>query len=383
MDLRAEMMRRLGLGERMSDLCREYGISRKTGHKFQRRFESLGRAGLEDQSRTPLVMPNKTSSELVALILSERRAHSTWGGRKLKDVIEKRDHIQLPSAATVSKIIQRAGLAKPHKRRPRDATPRSELRVAAEPNDVWCIDYKGQFRLGDRSYCYPLTMTDQVSRYVLACEGMAAISDEAAVEVCIEVFREVGLPRAIRSDNGAPFASVGLGGLTKLSAFWLRLGISLDRTRPGHPEDNGQHERMHRTLKNETARPARANLLQQQQRFDEWRPEFNEVRPHEALGMKRPAEVYTSSTRPYPKKLPDLDYPRHDDVLRVNATGSVRIDGVGRFHVTRALTGQHIGVREELDGRWLVSFAHLDLGHVDRRKLSIIPISKEHTENEV
>jgi hypothetical protein len=234
---------------------------------------------------------------------------------------------------------------------------------------VWCIDYKGQFRLGDKSYCYPLTLTDHYSRYVLACEGMAAISDEQAREVSEDVFRECGLPLAVRSDNGVPFASTGLGGLTKLSVLFLRLGIALERIRPSHPEENGRHERMHRTLKAETTRPARANLLLQQERFDAWVEEFNHVRPHQALNMKRPADVFAPSTRPMPAVLPELSYPTHDDAIRVSASGQIYIAGLGNVHVTTALGSETVGIREDEDGRWLVSFATMDLGLVGRDRI--------------
>jgi transposase InsO family protein len=221
---------------------------------------------------------------------------------------------------------------------------------------------RGSFDLAIGRTCYPLTITDQFSRFVLACEGMAAISDDAAREVCEEVFLHWGLPAAIRSDNGPPFASTGLGGLTRLSAYLLRLGIELERIRPAHPEENGRHERMHRTLKAETTRPARANLLQQQERFDDWTHEFNHERPHEALAMKRPAELHAVSARPMPATLPELDYPTHDDTVRVSASGQIYIPGRGTVHVTHALAGQHVGIREEEDGRWLVTFAAVDLG---------------------
>lgn len=359
-------MARLGRGERMSDLCREYGISRKTGSKFKARFERLGAAGLEDRSRAPRVIPHKTPPELVEVILAERREHPTWGPRKIKDVLERRLGHRLPSHSAIGTALVRAGLVVPRKRRHRHTPKPTHLREASYANDVWCIDYKGQFRLGDRTYCYPLTITDQCSRYVLACEGMAAISDEAARDVCEEVFLQWGLPAVMRSDNGAPFASTGLGGLTRLSAYMLRLGIELERIRPSHPEENGRHERMHRTLKAETTRPARANLLQQQERFDDWLQEFNHDRPHEALEMKRPAEVHVQSARPMPSALPELAYPTHDDVVRVTRSGQIYVAGIGTIHLTHALAGQDVGIREEEDGRWLVTFASLDLGLADR-----------------
>ncbi len=372
-DLRKQLMERLHGGERMTDLCREYGISRKTGQKFKARFAQAGVEGLRDQSRAPHVIPHKTQVELMDLVLAERRKHPTWGPRKLKAVLERQLGRPLPSHTTLSVMLSKAGLVKPRKRRPRHAPEPTQLRNASEPNDVWCIDYKGQFRLGDRTYCYPLTITDQCSRYILACEGMPAIRGEEARDICMEVFREWGLPTAIRSDNGAPFASKGLGGLTKLSAFLIRLGVALERIRPAHPEENGRHERMHRTLKAETTRPARANLLQQQERFDEWVREFNHERPHEALAMRRPAEVFAPSYRTLPSKLAELVYPTHDDVVRVNRWGQASIPGRGMVHVSTALAEENIGLREQADGRLLLTFATLDLAFIERSG-SLIPL---------
>jgi transposase InsO family protein len=374
MDLRIEFMNRLARKEKLTDLCREYGISRKTGDKFRKRFEELGIAGLSDQSRAPKVIPHKTSPELVELVVAERKQHPTWGPKKIKDVLERRLGHRLPSVSTVGTMLIRHGLVTPRKVRARHKSSLTTLRTAVAPNDIWCIDYKGQFLLGDRSYCYPLTITDQASRFILSCEGMAAISDEAARNTCEEVFRTYGLPSVMRSDNGAPFASVGLGGLTKLSAYWLLLGIELERIRPAHPEENGRHERMHRTLKAETTRPARANLLQQQERFDAFVEEFNHARPHEALEMKRPAEVFQPSTRLYPAQLPEYTYPMHDDVIRVNRYGQLHVPGRGQLPLTSALAGQLVGVREELNGRWLVTFVSLDLGHIERDR-SFTPIT--------
>jgi transposase InsO family protein len=311
MDLRVEFITRWQRGERISDLCREYDVSERIGHKIKKRFEEGGFAGLADRSRAPKRIPHRTPPEVAELLVAERQAHPTWGPKKLKDVLEKRLGHTLPSASTVGEILKRRGLIVLRKRRPRVRPSTTGLSVARGPNDVWCIDYKGQFRMGDGNYCYPLTLTDQWSRYILGCEGMPAISDEGAQEVCASIFRERGLPSVMRSDNGAPFASTGLAGLTRLSVYWLRLGIRLERIRPSHPEENGRHERMHRTLKRETTRPARKNILQQQERFDAFVEEFNCERPHEALDMKRPAEVYTPSPRPHPVKLPEPTYPTH------------------------------------------------------------------------
>jgi len=375
MDLRKEFIRRLAAKERLTDLCREYGISRKTGNKFRKRFEELGVEGLADQSRAPRVIPHKTPPEVEEVILAERMQHPTWGPRKLKETLERRLERSFPSAAAIGSVLARNGLVQRRKRRKRHQPLPTTLRDATAPNEVWCIDYKGQFRLGDATYCYPLTITDQFSRFILGCEGMAAISDEEARDVCGEIFACYGLPTVMRSDNGVPFSSIGLGGLTKLSAFWLRLGIVLERIRPAHPEENGRHERMHRTLKFETARPARGNLLQQQERFDEFVEEFNCVRPHEALDMKRPADLYAPSHRPWPAKVPEPSYPTFDDVLRVNRGGQIYVAGVGQVVLSAALAGEHVGVREDRDGRWLVNFCGVDLGHAGPRRRTFIPMN--------
>jgi transposase InsO family protein len=379
-DLRTEFMNRLAGGERMTDLCREFGISRKTGHKFKARFEKLGAKGLANQSRAPKVIPHKTPPEMEELIIAERQQHPSWGPRKLKETLERRLKRAFPSAAAIGAVLKRNGLVQQRKRRQRHEPGPTTLRAASAPNEVWCIDYKGQFRVGDGTYCYPLTLTDQFSRYILGCESMAAISDDAAREVCEEIFRTHGLPDVMRSDNGTPFASTGLAGLTRLSVFWLRLGIQLERIEPGHPEQNGRHERMHRTLKFETARPARANLLQQQERFDEFVDEFNHQRPHEALDMKRPADVYMPSPRAFPARLPEPRYPAHDDVLRVSRTGQIYIPGIRQVHLSTALSGEYVGIREERDGRWLVTFIDVDLGHVNPDK-SISPMISAPPEN--
>jgi len=370
-----EMMVRLSRGERLTDLCREYGISRKTGEKFKRRFREVGPTGLEDQSRAPRAIPHKTPPELVEVLLVERRLHPTWGPRKIKEVLERRLERPFPAASTIGDVFAEHGLIVTRRRRRRHISQPTGLREATAPNDVWCIDYKGQFRLGDGSYCYPLTISDQFSRFIIGCEGMGAIGDEAAREVCEEVFRTHGIPAVMRSDNGVPFACAGLAGLTKLSAYWLRLGITLERIRPAHPQENGRHERMHRTLKAETTRPARVNLLQQQERFDEFVEEFNTQRPHEALGMKRPADVHVPSAKNHPAFLPDPDYSTYDDVVSVSTLGLIHLPGRRQVHLTKALAGQLVGIREETDDRWLVSFMHLDLGYVEPRCNRFTPIT--------
>lgn len=365
MDLKMEFMARLHRGERMTELCTEYGISRKTGHKLKNRYETLGPVGLAEQSRAPKCIPHKTSPELQKLVVRERRTHRSWGPKKIKAVLERRLGHALPSASTLGNILLREGLIEPRAQRPRHKARPTGLSIATAPNDGWSIDYKGQFRLGDGNYCYPLTLTDQYSRFLLCCDGMSAISEERARESCELVFREYGLPSVIRSDNGVPFASAGLAGLTTLSIYFLRLGIKLERIRPSHPEENGQHERMHRTLKRETTRPPRHNLLQQQDAFESFVEEFNERRPHEALQMRCPAEVYKPSARRHPDELCVPEYPGHDDTLKVDPKGQLRLPGGRRLYLCAALRGQLVGIREEDADRWLVSFLDLDLGHIE------------------
>lgn len=383
MDLKMEFMARLHRGERMTDLCVEYGISRKTGHKLKTRYETLGPVGLQEQSRAPKCIPHKTTPELAELVVSERRAHPSWGPRKLKAVLEQRLGRELPAASTLGSILVREKLVERRKLRPRYQRRPTSLAIAQAPNDGWSIDYKGQFRLGDGSYCYPLTLTDQYSRFILGCDGMSAIDEERARESCELVFREYGLPAAMRSDNGVPFASVGLAGLTKLSVYWMRLGIKLERIRPSHPEENGRHERMHRTLKRETTRPPRHNLLQQQDAFESFVEEFNERRPHEALGMQCPAQVYKKSKRRHPDVLPEPQYPTHDDTLQADAKGQISLYRGRRIYLCAALSGQLVGVREEDPDRWLVSFLNLDLGYIepDGRLTPLGPDTVIHQQN--
>jgi len=376
MSERMEFVARLSKGERMTDLCEELGISRKTGYKFWRRYQEQGVGGLEDASRAPKRVRARTSAAVEELLVQERKAHGTWGGRKLKDVLETRQPgLKLPSASTITAVLKRHGLITGRKRRRRPERYAGGLTQPQAPNEVWGVDYKGQFRLGNGRYCYPLTASDLCSRYLLVTEALDGTDEESAHEVFEQAFGEYGLPEVIRTDNGTPFASQGLAGLTKLSAWWLRLGIKHQRTEPAHPEQNGCHERMHRTLKAETTRPAGKNSLQQQERFDAFRREFNEDRPHEALDMQRPAQVYKPSERPLPAPLPELTYPLHDDVLEVSRGGHIRLPRGRHCFLSYALAGQPVGLREQPDGRWLVTFVAFDLGTYDPRNGAFEPTS--------
>jgi transposase InsO family protein len=368
MSERMNFVSRLAKGERMTDLCLEMGISRKTGYKFWQRYQKQGVRGLEDASRAPKRVARRTPEAMEQVLVEARKAHVTWGGRKLKDVLERaQPGLQLPSVSTIGAILKRRGLVKQRRPRRRPEPYRGALTQGQAPNEVWAADYKGQFRMGNGQYCYPLTASDLCSRFLLTTEALDGTDEESAREVFGEVFEEYGLPEVIRTDNGPPFASQGLAGLTKLSAWWLRLGVKHQRTQPAHPEQNGCHERMHRTLKAETTRPAGQNSLQQQERFDAFRREFNEERPHEALEMKRPAEVYQPSERRLPATLPELRYPLHDDVLLVTRYGHIRLARGRHCFLSYALAGHPVGLREMPDGRWLVTFVDLDLGSYEPR----------------
>jgi transposase InsO family protein len=299
-----------------------------------------------------------------------RREHPTWGPRKLIAVLEeKKPGIKFPTHATVSKILARHDLVTRRPRRHRPVVAYSPVAHAVEPNDVWCIDYKGQFRLGDGTLCYPLTLTDACSRFILACEAFPEIDGADVKRVLELVFRELGLPSAMRFDGGAPFASNALWGWSQLSVWLLRLGIRLEQIEPASPQQNGRHERMHRTLKAETTRPAAANLLQQQERFDRFVEIFNKQRPHEALGQKPPASVYRGSKRVFPESLPEVAYPLHDFAVRVGDGGHIRFPGGGRrmpnVFISGALRGELVGLRELEDDVWLVSFLSFDIGEFD------------------
>jgi transposase InsO family protein len=296
------------------------------------------------------------------------------GARKIRELLVRRlsGDVRVPAKSTIHAVLDRHGLVKRMGRGRQRATG-TALSQATQPNDLWCADYKGEFQLGNRAYCYPLTVTDQASRFILLCEALESVREDLAFTAFDRLFRKRGLPRAIRSDNGVPFASPNaLFNLSKLSIWWLRLGIAIERIKPGHPQQNGRHERMHLTLKKEATRPPGMNSLQQQARFDAFVEEFNAERPHEALAMKCPAELYSASTRSY-DGLPDLAYPFHDRDILVTACGRICLHRK-RINISTVLAGQSLGIKEVDDGIWLASFMHYDLGYFDLEQKTLQPL---------
>lgn len=373
MDDRLRFVARLLDKEPMSELCREFGISRKTGYKILNRYREEGACALSDRSRRPVRYANQLPDQIENRIVSLKREKPHWGARKIRELLVRRldGDFRIPAISTVHAVLDRHGLVERPKRRRR--TTGTPLSAGAVPNALWCVDFKGEFKLGNGRYCYPLTVTDHASRYLLLCEALDSTCQDPVLDAFEHLFRERGLPGAIRSDNGVPFASPNaLFNLSRLSVWWLRLGIGIERIRPGHPQQNGRHERMHRTLKLETARPPGRNILQQQARFDSFVDEFNRQRPHEALAMNFPAEVYSASQRPY-RGLPELSYPLHDRDALITACGRLCMYRK-RINISTVLAGQKVGVKEVDDGIWLVSFMDYDLGYIDLEQKTLQPL---------
>lgn len=375
MDEKLRFVARLLEGEKMAVVCREFGISRKTGYKIFNRYQEEGLRGLEERARSPYRHPNKIPFQIESTILRIKKEHPGWGAPKIRDKLKKLySSIRPPAASTIHAVLDRHGLVKRRKRRRHKArgTPLSE---GLEPNALWCADFKGEFRLGNRKYCYPLTITDYRSRYLLSCEALESIKTPGATAVFERTFKEFGLPKAIRTDNGTPFASPhALFGLSRLSVWWLRLGISIERIKPGNPQQNGRHERMHLTLKKEATKPPSFNFLQQQDRFDDFQGVYNDERPHQGLNGLYPGEVYTPSPRPYQE--PEVpQYPMHERVIRVTQCGRICI-GRRKINLSTVFAGQFVGVREEADDVWLVSFMDYDIGFFDRQDNRVEPVGQ-------
>jgi putative transposase len=365
MDERLKFVARLLDGEKMAVMCREFDISRKTGYKIFSRYKDCGLEGLTDRSRRPYRHGMRLPFQIEKLIVQLKQDHPSWGAPKIREKIRRlHREITLPAISTVHAVLDRNGLVT--RRRKRRYKPEgTALSPAQQPNELWCADYKGEFMLADKRYCYPLTVTDFASRYLISCDALSSTKERYAFTVFERVFKDFGLPKAIRTDNGVPFASPNaMFGLSKLSVWWLRLGIDIERIKPGRPQQNGRHERMHLTLKKEATKPAAKNFLQQQGKFDRFIEEFNQERPHEAIGMKYPAEIYTPSLKPY-QGLSDLEYPFHDRTITVTCCGRICI-GRRKINLSTVFAGQNVGIKEVSDKIWLVSFMKYDLGFFDQ-----------------
>jgi len=374
MEERLRFIAKLLDGDSMTEVCQEFGISRKTGYKIFNRYKHSGFEALSDRSRRPVRYANQLAPQIESLIVTLKREKPHWGARKIRELLVRRldQDVRIPAKSTIHAVLHRHGLVKGIGRRRHRATG-TQLSAGRAPNELWCADFKGEFKLGNGHYCYPLTVSDYASRFLLLCEALQSTREDTAITAFEQLFLERGLPAAIRSDNGVPFASPNaLFNLSKLSVWWLRLGIAIERIKPGHPQQNGRHERMHLTLKKEATRPPGMNSLQQQARFDTFAREYNTERPHEALAMKMPAELYSASLRPY-RGLPELSYPLHERELIVTACGRICMHRK-RINLSQVFAGQRVGIKEVDEGIWIVSFMHYDLGYIDLEQKTLQPL---------
>jgi putative transposase len=355
----------------VTELCELYSISRKTGYKWIDRYLTHGPQGLEERSRRPSTSPRHTPDHVVAEILDARRHHPSWGAKKLLSILSQRHpRWPWPARSTVCDILSRHGLVPKKRQRRAIGHPGKPMSHIGAPNEVWSADFKGHFKTSDGRYCYPLTITDGYSRFLLACQALSSTRVQEAKPVFARVFNAFGLPQRIRTDNGVPCATNTLGRLSQLSAWWSRLGLLPEFIEPGKPHQNGRHERMHRTLKAETTRPPGANLRAQQQKFTHFREEFNHARPHEALDRRTPAACYDPSPRVMPTKPPPLEYPDRFEVRYVSANGGIRWHHQW-VNVSHVCVGEYVGLEEIDDGVWNVYFGPLKLGRLLERHMRI------------
>jgi len=374
MDERVRFIARLMDGEKMARLCEEFGISRKTGYKIYERYQGTGVQGLCDRSRRPHRHANRLPLAVETLIVRLKRDYPHWGAPKIRERLRRKwPEVACPAMSTVHAVLDRHGLVWRRRRRVRPRLAGTPLSAPTASNRLWCADYKGEFLLTNHRYCYPLTITDFASRYLIACEALSTTQERYAFGVFERAFQDFGLPDAMRTDNGVPFASAhALYGLSKLAVWWLRLGIQLERIAPGHPEQNGRHERMHLTLKTEATRPASSNVLQQQGRFDTFVHRYNQERPHHALDMQTPASRYTPSSRVY-RGLEELEYPFHDWTAVITNCGRICYQR-RKINVSQVFAGQKVGVKQVSDHIWLVTFMDYDLGYFDDETCRLEPI---------
>ena len=357
--------------EEMSELCRRYGVSRKTGYKWLARYDAEGAGAFRERSHRPHTCPHASAPDAVDALYELRRRHPTWGPKKLVAILAgRRPDLALPALSTAAALLKRGGLVTSRTRRRTPGHPGRPTAPMDAPNAVWSADFKGEFKTRDGIYCYPLTVADGYSRYLLACRALPSTSTAGARPVFERLFREHGLPARIRSDNGTPFASIALGRLSELSVWWIRLGVLPDLIEPRSPQQNARHERMHKTLKAEATKPPEAHARAQQRRFDAFRAEYNTERPHESLAQTPPASHYTPSPRPYPSRLPALEYPAHCEVRRVSRNGGIRWHNHW-VNVSHVLAEEYVAFEEVDDGIWSVAFGPLVLGRFDERTLRI------------
>jgi len=356
----------------VTELCRRFGISRKTGNKRWDRFKEFGLEGVGDLPRSPRTHPNETSAKVVEILVNAKREHITYGPRKLIVLLaDAHPEIDFPASSTASKILKEHGLVKTRRRSRRSASWTGQLSESNTPNDTWCADFKGWFRTGDGVRTDPLTITDLATRYLIACTGLKRPNYEQARPIFELAFRELGLPKYMRTDNGPPFSTTSLGGLSKLAVWWIKLGILPERIRPGHPEENGRHERMHRTLKEAVASPPKESFRAQQRAFDWFIQDYNEVRPHEALGQKTPTSIYTPSPRNYPDRIDQPEYQAGATVRRVRTNGDIKWKG-NRVFISEALIGEPIGLKQISDRTWAIYYGPLEIGLLDETNMKAI-----------
>lgn len=356
----------------MSEVCNLFNISRKTGYKWLSRYLEEGPEGLQNRSKAPKSIPHKTSKEIEEFIISWRKKHPSWGARKItQQAGQIAPHLELPSETTVNNIIKKEGLTRKKRKRRKPSHPGRPSATAQSPNEIWTTDFKGEFKTKDGFYCYPLTLLDEYSRFLLDCQGLYSTSYSGAFKVFKRAFKEYGLPNAIKSDNGSPFATIGIARLSKLSVWWIRLGIDPILIQPSSPYQNGVHERMHKTLKAESTIPPAGNLKAQQQKFNSWRQEYNSCRPHESLQGKYPSQVYRPSLKKFPSRIPSVDYPNHFEVRLVGQNRCFKWKQEHVF-VSASLAKQYIGLEQVMDGLWAIYFSWKRLGFLDERKMQII-----------
>jgi transposase InsO family protein len=359
----------------MSELCSQYGISRRIGYKWLKRYQAGGLSALADRRRARETQGLATPPDIVNRILALRRKHPSWGPRKLRErLCILQPGVPWPAPSTIGAILRREGLTKPRRRRPRRAGAWSLKRTAADqPNRVWTVDFKGEFRLGCGRWCYPLTIVDAHSRFLLSCYGLPSTATSGVRAVFERVFRTFGLPEIVRTDNGVPFRTQAIGGLSQLAVWWLRLGIGLEHTRPRHPEDNGAHERMHRVLKSDVV--VRESAAQQQRAFEQFRNVYNNERPHQALGMATPRAHYAASARAIPTRLPQIQYPEHFETRRILGHGEFSWQG-GRYFLSEVLTRQTIGLERAGSHLWTLYFGPARLAILDAQEGALRPLER-------